>query len=177
MRACADGILWVAVGKNPAGAVRAMMADLVTALTGQCNGCATLNGAQNQLRAALAGRKVLLVLDDVWNAGHVRDLMEASAGCARLITTRNAFLIPSGAAVVELKTMRPEDARAQLAVGLPQGHEARLDVLAARLGYWPVLLSLANRTMRYRIEQQHTLTRQGPRRRRERPGPQGRGGL
>lgn len=58
------------------------MADLVSALTGGCNGCATINGARDQLRAALAGRQVLLVVDDVWNAAHVRDLLQASTGCA-----------------------------------------------------------------------------------------------
>ncbi len=153
--ACAGGILWVELGKNPPDP-RAILADLVTALTGQCNGCATLNGAQNQLQAALAGRKALLVVDDVWNAGHARALMEASAGCARLITTRNAFLVPSGATLIELSTMRPEEARALLGRNLPPKNEVRLDALAVRLGYWPVLLSLANRKTRYRIEQQHT---------------------
>ena len=151
--ACADGILWVEVGKTPPDP-RAAMADLVSALTGGCNGCATINGARDQLRAALAGRQVLLVVDDVWNAAHVRDLLQASAGCARLITTRNPFLLPAGAQLLELRSMGVENARALLGAGLPPQHGARIDALAARLGYWPVLLSLVNRTLVYRIDQQ-----------------------
>jgi hypothetical protein len=149
--ACPGGILWVGLGKNPPDP-KATITDLVAALTGECNGCDTLPGSQNQLRAALAGRAVLLVVDDVWRADHAAALLEASAGCARLITTRNAFLLPADAARIELSTMRPEDARAQLAVGLPPGNDARLDLLAQRLGYWPVLLGLANRNVRFRID-------------------------
>ena len=153
--ACAGGILWVEVGKTPPDP-RAAMADLVTALTGQCNGCATLNGARDQLRAALAGRSVLLVIDDVWNAAHVADLLTASDGAARLVTTRNARLLPTGARLVKLGSMTPGTARDLLGGGLPHGNAARLDALAQRLGYWPVLLSLANGTLRYRIDQQRT---------------------
>ena len=153
--ACPDGILWVEVGKTPPDP-RATLADLVTALTGQCSGCATLNGARDQLRAALAGRRLLLAVDDVWNAAHVADLLKASDGCARLITTRNPRLLPAGALAVELGPMQPEVARDLLGVGLPPGHAARLDALARRLGYWPVLLGLANGTLRYRIDQQQT---------------------
>ncbi|MCB0258045.1 MAG: hypothetical protein KDI55_30350, partial [Anaerolineae bacterium] len=36
----------------------------------------------------------------------------------------------------------------------PPQHGARIDALAARLGYWPVLLSLVNRKLVYRIDQQ-----------------------
>ncbi|MCB0256750.1 MAG: hypothetical protein KDI55_23770, partial [Anaerolineae bacterium] len=153
--ACADGILWVEVGKSLPDP-RATLEDLVITLTGQCNGCATLNGARDQLQKALDGRKVLLVIDDVWNAAHVSELVKASAGCARLITTRNARVLPAGARLVKLGSMRPENARALLGVGLPPGYEGRLDALAERLGYWPVLLSLANGTLRYRIDQQRT---------------------
>ncbi|HNS02962.1 MAG TPA: NB-ARC domain-containing protein [Anaerolineae bacterium] len=153
--ACPDGILWVEVGKTPPDP-RATLTDLVTALTGQCSGCATLNGARDQLRAALAGRRLLLAVDDVWNAAHVADLLKASDGCARLITTRNPRLLPAGALAVELGPMQPEVARDLLGVGLPPGHAARLDALARRLGYWPVLLGLANGTLRYRIDQQQT---------------------
>jgi len=152
--ACVDGILWVPVGKNPPDA-RAQMADLVTALAGECNGCATLAGARAQLLAALAPRKALLVVDDVWDEAHIKDLLEASAGCARLITTRNTQTLPFEAVLVDVRTMQIDEARQLLGAGLPVGEEARLARLASRLGHWPVLLRLSNRALRQRVLRQH----------------------
>ena len=153
--ACADGILWVGVGKTPPDP-KATMTDLVIALTGQCNGCATLPGARGQLQAALAGRKLLLVLDDVWNAAHVKDLVEASDGCARLITTRNPLLLPRGARLVELGPMQPEIARRVAGRRAAARSRGAAGCAGQAAGYWPVLLSLANGTLRYRIDQQNT---------------------
>jgi hypothetical protein len=152
-RACRDGILWVPVGKRPAEP-RAQIADLVIALTGECNGCATLPGARAQLQAALAGRRTLLVLDDVWDEAHVKDLVEASTGHARLVTTRHAFVLPVEAKLVDVATMHEEDARRLLGIGLPAGHDAALLSLARQLGCWPVLLRLASRVLRQRIQRQ-----------------------
>jgi hypothetical protein len=152
-KACRDGILWVPLGKNPPDA-RAQIEDLVTALTGECAGCATLPGARAQLQAALSQRKVLLVLDDVWDEAQIKDIAEASAGCARLITTRNTYTLPFEAHPVDLKVMQEEDAQQLLGGGLPPGQKTRLLALARQLGYWPVLLRLANRTLRQRIVQQ-----------------------
>ncbi|MGH8508925.1 MAG: NB-ARC domain-containing protein [Gammaproteobacteria bacterium] len=152
-QACRDGILWVPLGKNPPEP-RAQIVDLVTALTGECSGCATLPGARAQLQAALSHRKVLLVLDDVWDEAQIKDIVEVSAGCARLITTRNTYTLPFEAILVDAKTMDAEDARQLLGAGLPPGQDARLIALADQLGYWPVLLRLANRTLRQRIQHQ-----------------------
>jgi hypothetical protein len=148
--ACPDGILWVPLGKNPPEP-RAQIVDLVTALTGGCDGCATLPGARARLQEALDHRKVLLVLDDVWDEAQIRDIVEASAGNARLITTRNTFTLPFEAKLVDVGTMQAEDARELLGAGLPPGQDARLVALAGQLGFWPVLLRLANRTLRQRI--------------------------
>ncbi|MFN0304856.1 MAG: NB-ARC domain-containing protein, partial [Burkholderiales bacterium] len=152
-RACRDGILWVPLGKNPPDP-RAQIADLVTALTGECNGCTTLPGARAQLQAALSHRELLLVIDDVWDEAQIRDIVEASAGCARLITTRNTFTLPFGALLVDVKTMHEKDASRLLGAGLPPGEDARLVALARQLGCWPVLLQLANRALRQRTLRQ-----------------------
>jgi hypothetical protein len=154
-QACRDGILWVPLGKNPPDA-RAQIVDLVTALVGDCNGCMTLPGARAQLQAALSGRQVLLVLDDVWDEAQIKDIVEASAGYARLITTRNTDTLPFEAYLVDVATMREDDAMELLGAGLPPGQEDRLHVLARRLGCWPVLLRLANRTLRHRVQRQKT---------------------
>lgn len=158
-RACRDGMLWVPVGKNPPDA-RAQIADLVVALTGSDEGCLTLAGARAQLQEALAGRRLLVVIDDVWDEARVRDLVQASAGCARLLTTRMAYTLPPGAQPLDVQAMQASESRRLLATGLPAGSDARLDAglaaLAARLGHWPVLLKLANRTLQQRVRQQRT---------------------
>ncbi len=154
-QACRDGILWVPLGKNPPEP-RAQMADLVSALTGDCSGCTTLPGARARLQAALSNKNILLVLDDVWDEAQVRDVVEASTGCARLITTRNTFTLPFEAILIDVGTMQDEEAGRLLAAGLPQGQDARLSDLARKLGCWPVLLRLANRTLRQRILGQRT---------------------
>jgi len=147
------GILWVPLGKNPPE-TRAQIVDLVTALTGECSGCATLPGARAQLQAALSQRKVLLVLDDVWDEAQIKDILEASAGCARLITTRNTFTLPFETKLVDVGTMHEEDAKQLLGGGLPPGQDVRFVALARQLGYWPVLLRLANRALRQRALRQ-----------------------
>lgn len=158
LEACRDGILWVPLGQNPPDS-RAQIADLVSALTGDSSACATLPGARARLQAALVGRRLLLVLDDVWDEAHIRDLLEASAGCARLVTTRNTGALPFTAELIDLSSMREEDARQMLGVGLPPGQDARLLALAQQLGNWPVLLRLANRSLLQRLRQKTALAK------------------
>jgi hypothetical protein len=153
LQACRDGILWVPLGKNPPDP-RAQIADLVSALRGDCDGCTTLPGARAQLLAALAQRTLLLVLDDVWDESQIRDIVAASGGCARLITTRNALTLPFEAELLDVGNMQAADAKELLGADLPTGQDARLLSLISRLGYWPVLLRLANRTLRQRIGRQ-----------------------
>lgn len=155
LTACSDGILWVELGKTPSDP-RTQIADVVVALRGDASGCATLAGARAQLRAALAERKTLLVLDDVWDEGQIRDLLDASTDSARLITTRNVAVLPFDAILVDLQVMAEQEAVLTLAAGLPAPDRARLAALAGKLGHWPVLLQLTNRTLRHRILRQKT---------------------
>ena len=154
-RACRDGILWVPIGKHPPEP-RAQIADLVTALEGDCDGCSTLPGARARLQAALGGKSVLLVLDDVWDEAQIRDIGEVSTNCARLITTRNTLTLPFEAILVDVGTMQAGDAQQLLAAGLPAGASAGIASLARHLGHWPVLLRLANRALRQRVLVQKT---------------------
>jgi hypothetical protein len=153
--ACRDGMLWVDVGKNPPDE-RAQIADLVVAIYGNDEGCLTLAGARARLQSALAGQRILVVLDDVWDEAQVRAIVQASAGVARLVTTRNTFALPQDTQPLDLAAMQADESRRLLGVGLPGGLDARLDALAARLGHWPVLLKLVNRTLRQRITLQKT---------------------
>lgn len=145
--ACRDGILWTTLGTR-AGDARERLASLVVALAGDDPGCATLDGARARLQALLAGRRVLLVIDDIWDEAAVRELLDASSGCARVLTTRHPALLPWGTQRFDVGTMAPADASALLGLGLARADATKLGVLAARLGHWPVLLRLANGRLR-----------------------------
>ena len=117
--ACRDGMLWVPVGKNPPDP-RAQIADLVVAIVGDDEGCLTLAGARARLQSLMAGRRVLVVLDDVWDEAHARDVLQESAGCARLVTTRNTFALPPDAQALDLAAMAADESRRLLGAGLPR---------------------------------------------------------
>ncbi|BDM71275.1 SARP family transcriptional regulator [Streptomyces nigrescens] len=61
------------------------------------------------LRSATAGRRVLLVLDDVASWADARALLPGDAGCAVIITGRRRFHGPAGSAGVDLDPMGRAD--------------------------------------------------------------------
>ncbi len=58
-----------------------------------------------QLREVLAGRRVLLVVDDVWSSADVEPFRGLDAGSALLITTRNRQTLPSECRGVDVDAM------------------------------------------------------------------------
>jgi transcriptional regulator with XRE-family HTH domain/tetratricopeptide (TPR) repeat protein len=66
-------------------------------------------------RSAVAGLRVLLVLDDAASAAQLRPLLPAGPGCAVLVTGRRRPVGLPGATVLELDVLPEEDAVALLA--------------------------------------------------------------
>ena len=64
---------------------------------------------------------MLIVIDDVWNAAHIRPFTQGGPNCARLITTRNSDTLPSTAQRIDVDAMTSGEASALLRHGLPDG--------------------------------------------------------
>ena len=144
------GVLWTTLGERP-GELTPYVNELVEALGDPRPSFVTLNAAEARLRELLANRTLLFVVDDVWNAAHLRPFMQGGPRCTRLITTRVLDAAPPKAVKVEVDAMRPEEAVSLLRFDLPDGLGAELKELASALGEWPLLLRLANGVLRYRV--------------------------
>jgi WD40 repeat protein len=146
-----DGILWVTLGENP-GDLIGRVQDLIQTLDEAQPRFTGMEAAVARLVELLADRDILMVIDDVWDGAHLKSLMQGGPRCARLITTRNLDALPADAKDTPVDAMRPDEAVELLCKGLPIGNESELSKLAARLGEWPLLLTLANGLLRERIQ-------------------------
>src|SRR6266852_668317 len=150
-----DGILWVALGENPGNLVGKVV-DLIETLSQKRPGFTGIDAAAARLAELLAERDILLVVDDVWDAFHLKPFLHGGTRCARLITTRNKEVLPANAHSLVVDAMQPGEAVQLLSSGLQTGAFTARDMqalraLVARLGEWALLLKLANGVLRDRV--------------------------
>src|SRR5215475_10052582 len=149
-----DGILHVEIGEQP-NDLLARVADLILSLTGERSGLQTVGAASAKLADALAERRCLLVIDDVWREQDLRPFLQGGRNTTRLITTRLDHVLPADTFRVVVDAMRTGEALTLLTQGLPhdqaQAEHLALRTLAARLGEWPLLLTLAGGFLRDRV--------------------------
>ena len=104
-------------------------------------------------RGHLAGKKVLLVLDDAAGSNQVRPLLPGSAGCLVLVTSRRRLTALENAAPISLDTLSPGEA-ADLFVGLAnrpglQPADAAVVEVAGLCGYLPLAIRLMAAGLRH----------------------------
>jgi len=100
-------------------------------------------------RSLLAGRRVLIVLDNAHEARQVRPLLPGAAGCLALVTSRGSLaglVARDGAERMELDVLAPGEAVALLRAllgGRARGDPRALAALAARCCRLPLALRIA----------------------------------
>ncbi len=139
-----DGILWVTLGQTPD--VIGKLVTAYAALTGERPAFKSDEDGAYQLGEKLEQRNCLLVIDDVWDASHLRPFLRGGKGSARLFTTRNTK-IAGQARAVNVDRMRPEEGVAML----PELDRAGAEDVARKLGEWPLGLELASAAIRERV--------------------------
>jgi hypothetical protein len=149
-----DGILWVELGES--FKVHDAIEGLIDELTGQKPGLTNATMAAARLKELIGDRRMLLVIDDVWNKSDLDPFLDGAPNTVRLVTTCFDHVLPHEAAKVAADAMQPAEAVTLLAVGLPTTQVAAarpaLVALAARLGEWPLLLTLANAQLRCDVD-------------------------
>ena len=137
-----DGVVWVTVGAD------SMPSDLAAAITSTARlfdptvpQLTEPLAAGAKLGEALAGRRVLLVVDDVWSPSQVDPFL----GCeetVKLFTTRRRDVLPRATVTVPVNQMTTSEAVALLTADLPPLPHELLDRAKAICGSWPLLLAL-----------------------------------
>ena len=149
-----DGILWVTLGCNVN--LQASLTLLHNAFAGEHSAFTDVQSASLSLAEQLQDRTCLIVIDDVWDASHLQPFLRGGRNCTRLITTRN-FRVAADFAHVKVDEMRGLEAASLLVRGLPAADLRTFEETARRLGEWPLLLELANATLRHRVARGDTV--------------------
>jgi tetratricopeptide (TPR) repeat protein/transcriptional regulator with XRE-family HTH domain len=104
-------------------------------------------------RDHVAGRKILLVLDDAAGHEQVRPLLPGSAGSLVLITSRRRLTALEDAAVISLETLPPAEATALLTrlAGRPGLHPGDVAVseITRLCGYLPLAIGMLASQLRH----------------------------
>lgn len=100
-------------------------------------------------RSLLAGKRILVLLDNAREAGQVRPLLPGTAGCLAVVTSRNRLtgLVTSDSAIsVELDVMSPSEARQLLGCRIGADRIAAephaVDDIIARCARLPLALAI-----------------------------------
>ena len=148
------GVVWVTVGED-AGALD-LAAKLVSAARLFDPTAAEVTDPQAAgavLGRVLSGRRVLLVVDDVWSTAQVEPFLVGGDGAVRLFTTRQPGVLPGRVAPVQVDQMTGEQARELLTAGLPVLPRGLVAEALRATGRWPVLLALVHGAVRDAVKE------------------------
>lgn len=111
-----NGVLWVSLGEKPD--VRAELLKWGRELNVSNVGTESIEALKDKLTAVLHDKKMLLIVDDVWETEHAVPFRVGGSSCATLVTTRFLDvaneLTPKAQDVYKLEVLSDEDGLALL---------------------------------------------------------------
>lgn len=146
-----DGVLWVALGPNPTP--RLLLDDWGRALGLDLLPEPDEAACSRRLQEALYHRRVLLIIDDVWEVAHGKYFIVPGPQCRTLITTREspvAYTLATRERTLSVAVLKPEAALALLRALAPETVATDQKTalrLCERLEYLPLALTLAGRLL------------------------------
>lgn len=150
-RLFSDGVLWAALGPDPA--VRLLLDDWGRSLGVDLLPEPDEVACSRCLREALYHRRVLLIVDDVWEVTHGKHFLVAGPQCRTLITTREspvAYTLTTRERTLPVNVLKPDAALELLRSLAPEvvtDDDTTALRLCERLEYLPLALTLAGRLL------------------------------
>jgi hypothetical protein len=141
-----DGILWKTLGQSPD--LLSCLGDWIRELdkSREIYSANTVEAASRYLGTLLAERRMLLVVDDVWNGAHAEWFRVGGPDCRLLVTTREKWRL-DGVAYHELDLMSEEESlelvRRKLNNKWKPEMKVEVAAFARLVGYLPLALDLA----------------------------------
>ena len=153
IKAFPDGVLWVSLGQEPnllsevAAWGRALGSDELLLVR-------SVEEARAQLAGLLRNKRMLLIIDDIWEPEHARGFTVGGPHCATLITTRRADiasgLAPTPGHVYRLNELNDANALKLLKELAPQvvaDYPGQCQALVKELEGLPLALQVAGRLL------------------------------
>jgi tetratricopeptide (TPR) repeat protein/transcriptional regulator with XRE-family HTH domain len=140
-------------GQRPVGPADALASLLLTAGASAAQIPPGLEARAGRWRDFVAGRKILLLLDDATGHEQVRPLLPGTAGSLVLVTSRRRLTALHDATVISLNTLSPGEAATLLTrlAARPGVHAGDLAVgeLVRLCGYLPLAVGMAASQLRH----------------------------
>lgn len=149
-----DGVLWAALGPDPDPAILLHLWELALGFASEeVSGLPRLEDRAKALHAAIGARRMLLVLDDVWQAESAELLRLGGPHCATVFTTRmpglaHELMSEQTFAVPELDGPASMEMLGRVAPQLISRLERRAQELVEATGGLPLALELLGRALR-----------------------------
>jgi DNA-binding SARP family transcriptional activator len=151
---CPDGVLWVSLGETPDVVAELLQWLRTVDPAAAAGGPPTKEYLCSRLRARLSDRRVLLLVDDVWQPQDAEPFLVGGPGCAVVLSTRlldtAAALAPAAHDLVRLKVLPTADGLELLRALTPRtvaAHPDLAEALVLDLEGLPLALHVAGRLL------------------------------
>jgi tetratricopeptide (TPR) repeat protein/transcriptional regulator with XRE-family HTH domain len=138
-------------GHRPVGPADALASLLLTAGVAERHIPPGLEARAGRWRDHVAGKKILLLLDDAAGHDQVRPLLPGTAGSLVLVTSRRRLIALEDAAVISLGTLSAGEAAELLTrlAGRPDVDSGQAAQITRLCGYLPLAIGMVARQLRH----------------------------